>query len=180
MIKDFSLVVVSNRLPFVLKQGQDGSFSRQSSAGGLVTAVAPVVVQTDGYWVGWPGLPLDPGTAIPEASAKDNTPAGRLKSSKIIPVSMSEEEQVPARKTERPLRKPNPYVEFGLEWLRLLSWTAWILLFCWGISIVGLTYFSGLERAEVVEVPENSAESIVIPQESQDSTLAGSDEQPEG
>ena len=27
-----------------------------TSAGGLVTAVAPVVVECDGLWVGWTGL----------------------------------------------------------------------------------------------------------------------------
>ena len=43
-----SLIVVSNRLPFVLKRDEDGNLSRKSSAGGLVTAVAPVVVQSGG------------------------------------------------------------------------------------------------------------------------------------
>ena len=43
-----SLIVVSNRLPFVLKKDEDGNLSRKSSAGGLVTAVAPVVVQSGG------------------------------------------------------------------------------------------------------------------------------------
>lgn len=43
-----SLIVVSNRLPFVLQKDQDGELHRKSSAGGLVTAVAPVVVQSGG------------------------------------------------------------------------------------------------------------------------------------
>ena len=43
-----SLIVVSNRLPFVLKRNEDDSLVRKSSAGGLVTAVAPVVVQSGG------------------------------------------------------------------------------------------------------------------------------------
>ena len=43
-----SMIVVSNRLPFVLVRHEDGSLTRKSSAGGLVTAVAPVVVQCNG------------------------------------------------------------------------------------------------------------------------------------
>ena len=43
-----SLIVVSNRLPFVLIRGEDGALTRKSSAGGLVTAVAPVVVHCNG------------------------------------------------------------------------------------------------------------------------------------
>lgn len=43
-----SLIVVSNRLPFVLQKDDCGNLSRKSSAGGLVTAVAPVVVQSGG------------------------------------------------------------------------------------------------------------------------------------
>ena len=43
-----SLIVVSNRLPFVLRKKEDGTLYRTSSAGGLVTAVAPVMVQSGG------------------------------------------------------------------------------------------------------------------------------------
>ncbi len=43
-----SLLVVSNRLPFTLTRGSDGSLLRVPAAGGLVTAVAPVVVQSKG------------------------------------------------------------------------------------------------------------------------------------
>ena len=46
-----SLIVVSNRLPFVLKRNEDDTLVRKSSAGGLVTAVAPVVVQSKGIRV---------------------------------------------------------------------------------------------------------------------------------
>ena len=61
------MVVVSNRLPFVLVRKEDGSLERRMrylrfnwsgselisfSAGGLVTAVAPVVVESQGTWVG--------------------------------------------------------------------------------------------------------------------------------
>ena len=43
-----SLIVVSNRLPFVLKRRDDNTLYRKPSAGGLVTAVAPVMVQSGG------------------------------------------------------------------------------------------------------------------------------------
>ena len=43
-----NLIVISNRLPFTLKRGSDGSLRRVPAAGGLVTAVAPVVIQTKG------------------------------------------------------------------------------------------------------------------------------------
>ena len=44
------LVVVANRLPV---SQQDGAW--QPSAGGLVTALRPVVEEVDGHWVGWDG-----------------------------------------------------------------------------------------------------------------------------
>ena len=43
-----SLIVVSNRLPFVLSRKEDDTLYRKPSAGGLVTAVAPVMVQSGG------------------------------------------------------------------------------------------------------------------------------------
>lgn len=53
MVTASSLIVVSNRLPFVLRKKEDGSdaLERKASAGGLVTAVAPVVVQSGGKFL---------------------------------------------------------------------------------------------------------------------------------
>jgi alpha,alpha-trehalose-phosphate synthase [UDP-forming] len=48
------LIIVANRLP-VNRTGSGDSAKWQSSAGGLVTALAPVLRQTHGAWVGWPG-----------------------------------------------------------------------------------------------------------------------------
>ena len=48
MNSEFSLLVVSNRLPFTIRRDSDGSVRRVPAAGGLVTAVAPVVIQTKG------------------------------------------------------------------------------------------------------------------------------------
>lgn len=53
------------------------------SAGGLVTAVAPVVIQGKGVWVGWPGIHLDdPNEQIPESDPNDKTPTAGLLSKK--------------------------------------------------------------------------------------------------
>lgn len=79
-----SMIVVSNRLPFVLQRDSFGNLERKASAGGLVTAVAPVVINGDGLWVGWPGIHLeDPNEPIPESDPKDITPTAGLKSNKV-------------------------------------------------------------------------------------------------
>lgn len=49
-----SVIVVANRLP-VHRVGSGASARWESSAGGLVTAMAPVLKQHPGVWVGWPG-----------------------------------------------------------------------------------------------------------------------------
>jgi trehalose 6-phosphate synthase/phosphatase len=48
------LVIVSNRLPFVLKK-QNGEMKLIPGSGGLVTAMAPILRHRGGVWVGWPG-----------------------------------------------------------------------------------------------------------------------------
>jgi trehalose 6-phosphate synthase len=63
------LVVVSNRLPLVLSRAEDGWVSEPGS-GGLVTALAPVLRDRGGLWIGWPGTAMGPGVeeALEEAS----------------------------------------------------------------------------------------------------------------
>lgn len=48
------LVVVSNRLPITLKRAYDGWESKKS-AGGLATAMDPILSRTGGIWIGWSG-----------------------------------------------------------------------------------------------------------------------------
>jgi len=48
-------VVVANRLPVDRIVGADGEEIWRTSPGGLVTALEPVMRETDGAWVGWPG-----------------------------------------------------------------------------------------------------------------------------
>lgn len=49
------LVIVSNRLPIVLTKGDLGDWQVQPGSGGLVTALAPVLRDRGGLWIGWPG-----------------------------------------------------------------------------------------------------------------------------
>ena len=54
-----AFVVVANRLPVDRVEDDDGEPSWRTSPGGLVTALAPVLRQQDGVWIGWPGDDLD-------------------------------------------------------------------------------------------------------------------------
>ncbi|MFO7707078.1 MAG: trehalose-6-phosphate synthase [Desulfobacterales bacterium] len=49
------LVIVSNRLPILLKEEADGSWAVKPGSGGLVTAMAPVLKDRGGVWIGWSG-----------------------------------------------------------------------------------------------------------------------------
>lgn len=63
------LVVVSNRLPVIIEQhGDKGEIRR--GAGGLVTALAPILKNRGGLWIGWPGTSetLDLGEMLDTAS----------------------------------------------------------------------------------------------------------------
>ena len=48
------LVVVSNRLPLTARRVGD-RWRSEPSSGGLVAALGPLMRQTDGEWIGWPG-----------------------------------------------------------------------------------------------------------------------------
>lgn len=49
------LVVVSNRLPAALRKNENGDWKVVPGAGGLVTAMAPVLRDRGGTWIGWSG-----------------------------------------------------------------------------------------------------------------------------
>ena len=49
------LVVVSNRLPVVVEDRADGGLDVRPGGGGLVTALAPVLRNRGGLWMGWLG-----------------------------------------------------------------------------------------------------------------------------
>ncbi|MCP4633277.1 MAG: trehalose-6-phosphate synthase [candidate division Zixibacteria bacterium] len=50
------LIIVSNRLPLVLNRGEDNNWEVKPGTGGLVTALAPVLKNRGGIWIGWPGV----------------------------------------------------------------------------------------------------------------------------
>jgi trehalose 6-phosphate synthase len=49
------LIIVSNRLPIVLTRAKKGRWRLEPGMGGLVTALAPVLRDRGGIWIGWPG-----------------------------------------------------------------------------------------------------------------------------
>lgn len=65
------LAVVSNRLPVRLAKDDDGQWTLAHGAGGLVTAMAPVLRNRGGSWVGWNGLATEEDvTSLFEAFSK--------------------------------------------------------------------------------------------------------------
>jgi trehalose 6-phosphate synthase/phosphatase len=78
-------------LPFVLKN-EGNTWQRKPSAGGLVTAVAPIVIESKGMWVGWPGVDMKHGEAIPESASNDKSPTSGLRSDHIVPVSLNKDD----------------------------------------------------------------------------------------
>ncbi len=59
------LVIVSNRLPVVISRDEKNDWRVEPAAGGLVTALAPLMRREHGLWIGWPGSPPDsPAAAL--------------------------------------------------------------------------------------------------------------------
>src|SRR2546430_15431363 len=52
---DHNFVVVASRLPVDRVGGPDGQPEWQTSPGGLVTALEPVMREVGGAWIGWSG-----------------------------------------------------------------------------------------------------------------------------
>lgn len=49
------IILVSNRLPFVLKKVEEEAWLAEASSGGLITALVPVLQKQGGVWIGWSG-----------------------------------------------------------------------------------------------------------------------------
>lgn len=80
------LVVVSNRLPIVLtRDGREWRVERGS--GGLVTALAPVLKNRGGLWIGWTGTTETDG--VQEALADVTEGIGYA----LVPVTLTPEEE---------------------------------------------------------------------------------------
>jgi trehalose 6-phosphate synthase len=50
------LLLVSNRLPVIVKRSEDGSYDYSMSSGGLVSGLSGLSKATRFQWYGWPGL----------------------------------------------------------------------------------------------------------------------------
>jgi trehalose 6-phosphate synthase len=79
------LLIISNRLPAVIAQGRE-TWSVKPGTGGLVTALAPVMRENHGVWIGWPGC-------------GDDAPLGSLlhefeqqQGYRLVPVPLAEQE----------------------------------------------------------------------------------------
>jgi len=83
------MVIVSNRLPLVLKQTEDGGWEVKPGSGGLVTAMAPVLKDRGGVWIGWPGTTEEQGVDIVGLMAGAAKESGYT----LRPVMMTEQEK---------------------------------------------------------------------------------------
>jgi trehalose 6-phosphate synthase len=70
-----SLIVVSNRLPFIFQRGADGGWHTQRGSGGLVSALLPVLRNRGGSWIGWPGA-AETGAGLEAAVSAAGADAG--------------------------------------------------------------------------------------------------------
>jgi trehalose 6-phosphate synthase len=77
------LIVVSNRLPFALDSTDEELWTVTPAAGGLVSAVEPVLREHGGIWIGWPGIAGE----IPKGALSEAT---RDAGYKVVPVGLSE------------------------------------------------------------------------------------------
>ena len=81
------LIVVSNRLPYVLENHNRDEWTLKPGSGGLVTALLPVLRDRGGIWIGWSGITEDvPG--MDEIFREASREAGYL----LKPVSLTQEE----------------------------------------------------------------------------------------
>ncbi len=80
------LIIVSNRLPFALERSGRDRWKVTASAGGLVSALGPVLRQRGGVWIGWPGVAGE----IPRAPLAEAT---RDSGFEVVPVALSNAER---------------------------------------------------------------------------------------
>ena len=70
------LIIVSNRLPVVFQRDEDGMLSWRPGSGGLVTALAPVLRDRGGVWIGWSGLSANDQEEVEEALSESSAATG--------------------------------------------------------------------------------------------------------
>jgi trehalose 6-phosphate synthase/phosphatase len=79
------LVVVSNRLPVIMSKSSAG-WRCNPGSGGLVTALAPVLRNRGGLWIGWPGTTEKEGVAAALSEATNDTGYA------LVPVALTTKE----------------------------------------------------------------------------------------
>lgn len=83
------LIVVSNRLPFVLSRIENDDWNIEPGSGGLVNALLPVLRNRGGLWVGWTGTIDVDVTSLESALARLTDDAGYS----LKPIVLSAEER---------------------------------------------------------------------------------------
>jgi trehalose 6-phosphate synthase/phosphatase len=81
------LIVVSNRLPYVLETVNKSKWSLKPGSGGLVSALLPVLRDRGGIWIGWPGT-SDPVANIADIFHGASREAGYM----LEPVDLTQDE----------------------------------------------------------------------------------------
>jgi trehalose 6-phosphate synthase len=82
------LIIVSNRLPIVISKAE-GKLKTSTGSGGLITALAPVLKNRGGVWVGWPGpVEVEDQKEISDLLNKEHRKAGF----DLQPIFLTEEE----------------------------------------------------------------------------------------
>lgn len=82
-------MIASNRLPVILERDEEDRWKATPSSGGLVTALAPLMKDRGGLWIGWPGI-----ADVPEAELQTAvSEAGTVLGINLAQVHLSEEEK---------------------------------------------------------------------------------------
>jgi alpha,alpha-trehalose-phosphate synthase [UDP-forming] len=83
------LVIVSNRLPVVLTKTDDQQWHVEPGDGGLVNALAPILRDRGGVWVGWPGTVSEDEIDLEPLLAEATSEAGYV----LAPVALTASER---------------------------------------------------------------------------------------
>ena len=84
------LITVSNRLPIVLRRAPEapGGWQAERGAGGLVSAMNPVLQARGGEWIGWPGTVEEDAADVPSLLVSLQAEAGYT----LTPVELTAEQ----------------------------------------------------------------------------------------
>ena len=86
--KQSRLIIVSNRLPVVLARSEGGTWRARPGSGGLVTAMAPVLRNRGGSWIGWTGTVVENRVDLGELLDQATSESGY----KLVPVRLTRDD----------------------------------------------------------------------------------------